>query len=132
MKHYTQLTEAERYQIYVLKTAGHTPTEIASLLARDKSTIYRELKRNTGLRGYRPKQADALALERRSGKAKTRIDSPLWKRIERLLKEDWSPEQISDWLYNEEQISISHEWIYQYVYTDKQNGGDLHTHLVFS
>ena len=57
MRGYTQLTQEERYQIYALNKAGHSQTEIATLLERDKSTISRELRRNRGLKGYRPKQA---------------------------------------------------------------------------
>lgn len=66
MRTYTQLTREERYQIYALKQAGHQQSEIAEMLGRHKSTISRELRRNRGLRGYRPKQAHRLALARRS------------------------------------------------------------------
>jgi IS30 family transposase len=51
----------ERYQISVLLKAGVNQTEIAMILERHKSTISREIARNTGLRGYRPKQAQRLA-----------------------------------------------------------------------
>ena len=46
-----------------------------------------------------------------------------------MLREDWSPEQISGWLTREEGVSVSHERIYQHVYEDKRRGGDLHRHL---
>ena len=49
--------------------------------------------------------------------------------MEQLLREDWSPEQISGWLTREEGVSVSHERIYQHVYEDKRRGGDLHRHL---
>jgi len=45
MRHYTQLTCEERYQICSLLRAGHSPSEIARLIQRDKSTISRELSR---------------------------------------------------------------------------------------
>jgi len=51
MRHYTQLACEERYQIYSLLKAGHSPSEIARLIQRDKSTISRELRRNRGRRG---------------------------------------------------------------------------------
>lgn len=127
--HYTQLTREERYQISALKSAGHLPAEIAIILCRHKATISRELKRNKGLRGYRPKQAQNLALERRKNKQKPRLCSSHWDRIKELLKEDWSPDQISHWLGKEENITISHEWIYRFVLQDKQAGGELYTHL---
>ena len=42
---------------------------------------------------------------------------------------DWSPEQIACWLKQYGDETISHEWIYQYVYADKRAGDDLHAHL---
>ncbi len=129
MSHYTQLTREERYQISALKSADHTPAEISTILGRHKATISRELRRNKGLRGYRPKQAQELALGRRKNKPKARLCSSHWDRVKELLKEDWSPEQISHWLRREENIKISHEWIYRFVLQDKQAGGDLYTHL---
>ena len=52
-KKYTQLTEAERYHIYTMKKQGYTDTVIAQGMGRDRTTIWRELHRNTGQRGYR-------------------------------------------------------------------------------
>ncbi|MBA3354430.1 MAG: helix-turn-helix domain-containing protein [Pyrinomonadaceae bacterium] len=61
---YTQLTREQRYQISALMKAGHNQTQIAANLACHKSTISRELRRNRGLKGYRPYQADELAFDR--------------------------------------------------------------------
>ena len=126
---YQQLTHEERYQISVLLKAGLNQTEIAMILKRHKSTISREIARNTGLRGYRPKQAQHLAEERRYSKARSRISHTRWNDVRRLLREDWSPEQISLWFASEKGVSISHEWIYQYILQDKKQGGSLHHHL---
>ena len=63
---YTHLTQDERYQIYILKKAGHDQSAIAKIMERDKSTISRELKRNCGARGYRPKQAQARSIARQA------------------------------------------------------------------
>ena len=60
---YKHLSQVERYQIYSLMKAQHGPTQIAKLLGRGKSTITRELRRNAGVRGYRPKQACRVALK---------------------------------------------------------------------
>lgn len=129
MPSYTQLTREERYQIYVLRQAGHKQCEIAVLLNRDKSTISRELRRNRGLRGYRPGQAHTKAIARRVEQTRPRFSSPLWPVVERLIRQDWSPEQISGRLEMEHDSTISHETIYQYIYSDKAAGGDLHGHL---
>ena len=129
MRGYTQLTQEERYQIYALKKAGHSQKEIAVTLGRSPSTISRELRRNKGLKGYRPKQAHKLAQNRKQERSRRRIPDSVWQRVAQLLREDWSPEQISGWLRHSEGVCISHEWIYHYVYDDKRRGGDLHRHL---
>jgi IS30 family transposase len=129
MKNYTQLTREERYQIYALKTAGQSKTQIAKVIGRHKSTISREMARNCGLRGYRPKQADSLAVNRRQEKPACRIPCESWSRVDQLLREYWSPEQISNWLRQEEKTRISPEWIYQYILRNKQASGDLYKYL---
>jgi IS30 family transposase len=126
---YTQLTLEQRYTIYVLNKRGETQTKIAETIGVHKSTISRELRRNKGKRGYRYKQAHRFALQRRKDKANTRITEEDWKKIEELIERDWSPEQISGRFKKEENGQVSHEWIYQYILKDKENGGDLHEHL---
>ena len=69
---YNQLTENQRYQIYILKKAGHSQVDIAEKLERHPSTISRELRRNNGLRGYRPGQAQKLTDARRNEACKAR------------------------------------------------------------
>jgi IS30 family transposase len=128
MRPYHQLTQEQRYQIYALRKMGHSLSEIAEVIRVHKSTVSRELKRNRGQRGYRPQQAQNLARERRQ-KGVPRITAKMWALVERLLRQDWSPEQISGRLKKEQKICLSHEWIYQYVLEDKQAGGDLYRHL---
>mgnify|MGYP000685824955 CR=1 FL=1 len=129
MRGYTQLTQEQRYQISILMKAEHKQTEIANLLGIHKSTISRELQRNTGKRGYRPKQAQTRCLERRLLKVKSRIPASTWRLVKSLIRKDWSPEQVSGRLKNIDKLSISTEWIYQYILKDKQMGGTLHQHL---
>jgi len=62
---YSQLTEGERNQIYALLQEDVSQCRIAMILGRDSSTIGREIRRNRGQRGYRPKQAQRKAQERR-------------------------------------------------------------------
>ena len=128
MRIYHQLTQAQRYQIYALRKAKHSLAEIAEVVGVHKSTISREIKRNQGKRSYRPQQAHEKALERRT-KVVPRITVEVWASVDALLKQDWSPEQISGRLRKEQDIRISHEWIYQHVLSDKQAGGTLYKHL---
>jgi len=126
---YTQLTRERRYQIYALKRAGQNQTEIAMLVGCHKSTISRELRRNCGAKGYRPYQANELAYDRQCAAYRARIAWQTWQQVERLLRQDWSPQQIAGRLKLEQQARVSHEWIYLYVYADKRRGGTLHQHL---
>ncbi|MFA9614993.1 MAG: IS30 family transposase [Deltaproteobacteria bacterium] len=125
---YTQLTQEQRYQIHSLLKMEHNQTEIAECLGVHKSTVSRELRRNMGQRGYRPKQAHQKALSRR-GHSRKRIMPERWAVVEAKIHLEWSPEQISDWLKRHLVIQISHEWIYQYILADKRAGGTLYRHL---
>jgi len=129
MRSYTQLTQEQRYQIYALKKARFNQSEIAVEIGVHKSTISWEFGRNRGLRGYRPGQAHTLALDRRKNRYPGRITDSDWETVDRLIRLDWSPEQISARLALEDGSKISHEWIYQHVYADKSADGDLYRHL---
>ena len=61
---YKQLTRIQRYQIYVLLKTGQNQAAAAKILNVHRSTISRELRRNTGQRGYRPAQAHCIAIKR--------------------------------------------------------------------
>jgi IS30 family transposase len=119
---YTHLTREERYQIYALKKAGHKQSEIANVLERSESTISRELSRNCGRLGYRPKQAHCKAVERRAVNART-IDDATWQFAQEKLLLQWSPDQIS------QHAAISIETVYQRVYANKRAGGLLWKNL---
>ena len=128
MTGYTQLTQEQRYQISAMEKIGRSQKEIAEEIGVHKGTISREVRRNTGERGDRPKQAHEKALGRRS-KAKVQIGKEVWKIVEEKLRQDWSPEQVSGWLKRAGRPSLSHEWIYQHILADKAAGGDLYLHL---
>ena len=130
MKKYKQLPSRQRYQIYGLKQTGLNQTQIAQKMGVDKSTISREFRRNKGQRGWRPKQAQSLRDERKQacihGK---QFSSDSWAEVERLIREDLSPEQVASRLELEGELQISHEAIYRHVSADKREGGDLCQHL---
>ena len=130
MKHYKQLTREQRYQISGLKKAGLKQSQIADELVVHKSTISREFRRNKGRRGWHPKQAQELRDERRKNCANAQRHSLLeWTEVERLIRQDMSPEQASQRLALEGGLQISHESIYLHIYADKRRGGDLWRHL---
>ena len=109
---------------------GYQQKDIAEYLGRDPSTISRELKRNAGLRGYRPKQAHQLAIDRRTRATKhCKLTAQVKHWIESLLKLDLSPEQISGYLKQTKGMSLSHETIYRYIYADQSEGGHLYLRL---
>ena len=125
---YAQLTYGQRYQIKALLDTGMPRYKIADSLGVHKATITREINRNSGKRGYRPSQAHEKSLARTRGRSKPRIGKKVWALVEKTLREDWSPEQVSGKL-KESGISVSHERIYQHVYADKRAGGTLWSHL---
>lgn len=127
---YHHVTRDIRCQIYALRSMGQSLGKIALAVDRDKSTISREILRNTGGRGYRFKQADEKAKTRRSNasKALKKLTEDMQDTIREKLLEDWSPDQISGRLKLEGKV-ISHETIYQFVWRDKHAGGKLYKHL---
>ena len=68
-------------------------------------------------------------MDRQENRATAHLSDSTWPFVDSLLREDWSSEQISCWLKLFKNMSISHEWIYQYIYQDKLYGGTLHQHL---
>lgn len=130
MSSYKQLTYEQRCQIEALKRSGMSQQRMADLVGVSQSSISRELFRNRGGRGYRHKQAQRKAEERRCATHKPhKMTSELIDRIEDYLYQDWSPEQISGWLLSTESLKISHESIYRHVWDNKEAGGNLYTHL---
>lgn len=127
---YKQLVENERYQIYIMKKAGHSQKDIAAYLGRHPSTISRELGRNKGLRGYRAGQAQRISDNRRQGAYKARkVTDEVAGWIEGLVRQELSPQQVVDYLKRYKQLSLHHETVYQLIYADKAAGGDLYTHM---
>lgn len=130
MTHYNQLTQEQRYHISALQKAGNSQISIAEAVGVHKSTISREIGRNSGERGYRPKQANELALEKRHHAEKhITFTAELQILVTEKIMLDWSPEQISGHFEVQGVAKLSHERIYQFLLTDKRAGGTLHTHL---
>jgi IS30 family transposase len=95
-----------------------------------KSTIGREIRRNRGDKGYRPRQAHEKAIGRRYASAKRiKMTPAMIELISHYVCKDFSPEQVSGHLARKHGLSISHESIYKYIWLNKRSGGVLHKHL---
>jgi len=84
------LTQGDRYYIKAQRDIGKTIAKIASKIKVDKSTLSRELNRNCGQRGYRPKQAQKNASRRWKNAAKAiKLTPPLKRFITKKIRQDW-------------------------------------------
>jgi len=127
---YRQLTYEQRVAIYALLKAECSQTQIAQILGVNKSTVSREIRRNTGQKGYRPKQANQQALYRKQHSMKhIRFTDEVKNDVIKYLKQDWSPEQISGRLKANNKATVSHETIYQFIIDDQKHGGEFYKHL---
>lgn len=126
MKRYQHLSDEERLYIQHGLRAGKTKKQIAHELERNPSTITREVKRNMYPSSYLYTHHWACHLNRwrkrykykRLAKANSKIDFQSAALIEELLKKYLSPEQTSAYLKQHHDISVSHETIYRYIYSD--------------
>jgi len=129
---YHQLTSEDRYMLSALRTQGLNQSQIGRRLGRHRSTICRELQRNSARwdGAYRPSKAIERTSGRRSRSRRNQRFGPQdMRRVERLIRKQWSPEQISGHLRNAGLLSISHETIYRHIWQDRRCGGSLHEHL---
>lgn len=130
---YKQLTEGDRYTLAALKRQGLSFTKIAEAMNRHRSTIYREVKRNSCWiidGSYRPTKAQRRTrARRRRSRRNQHFTHQDYKEVRQLIRKDWSPEQITGHLKDEGKRCFSHETIYQYIWRDKRQGGTLWKHL---
>lgn len=129
---YRQITPAERYTLATLRRQAMSDAEIARIMGRHRSTIGRELRRNSARfdGAYRHTKAQERTNGRRSRSRRNSHFTPTdWRHVRRLLRDLLSPEQISGRLRLEGILSISHETIYQHVWMDRCRGGDLYLSL---
>ena len=125
---YRQITSEERYRLSALRVQGRSNPEIARAMGRHRSTIWREVRRNSHVDGrYRVVKAIQHAIARsyrsRSHPHFTARQLGLvWRRLRWL----WSPEQISGRLRLKRRLHISHETIYRHIWEDRRQGGHLH------
>ena len=125
------LSLAEREEIVVGLSAGASPAVIAKELGRARSTITREIARNSVLRwpaSYRavPAQAKAEKRATRPKAGKLAVCPRLAARVQTDLKKKRSPEQISGRLVlefpDDLEMRVSHETIYQALFVQGRGG----------
>lgn len=127
---YRRVTSEDRLRIKDGLDAGLSKSAIADKLGFNKSTIGREISRNTGGRGYRPKQAQRTAESREQAKHwPYKLNPVVMTMIVERLELKWSPEQISNRLRLEGGADISTETIYRFIDEDRETGGNLWRHL---
>ena len=126
---YKRVTEEERRHIYRWRQEGYGLREIARRLGRSASSISREIARNTGGRGYRPRQAHMKAQDRARRPGPRRFTNDVREYAEMHLREGWTPEIISERARLEGRASVCKETIYKHIYTDAKAGGDLWKNL---
>jgi transposase, IS30 family len=129
-----RLSVGERVEIMRGHDAGLSDAEIAEQLGRDRTTVYREMRRNRNVDGdYHALMAHARAAEnaRRPKEFKLK-DNPLCASIEAWMDEGWSPKLIADVLARDHPgdrlMRVSHETVYKCLYVQTRGSlrADLH------
>ena len=123
---YKHLTIEEREIIQEMWWKKESVREIAKKLNRSPSSISRELNKNFPKRKqYTPRIAHERAMKKRKSRGRTlRLKNNFIRRqTVEWLKEGYSPEQISGRLKLEYKEYISHEAIYQYIYSQVYRDG---------
>lgn len=123
---YTHFTPIERGQIQALRAEGKGMTYIAKQLGRDRTSVWRELRRNATAKGYDAQRAQQRYHQRRQAcRPAQKLDyQPLWHYLIEKMTEGWTPEEVACRLptdYPDDfRMRISHEAIYQAIYRDKR------------
>jgi len=120
-KSYKHLSQEEREFIAAQLSEGSSVGDIAKAVGRNKSTISRELTRNSPpeRRRYVPCRAHARACERKTkaNQHERLKNSFIRQYVKNGLAQGWSPEQISGRIrIDHPGQTINHEAIYQYIY----------------
>lgn len=126
---YRHLTSEDRTVIKALLQENISCAKIAENIGVHRSTIYREIRRNSGKRGYRSRQANNIAIARKCKPRTKKLDGLVIAYIINALQLKFSPEQISGITHKYTGVCISHELIYQLIYKDKKSGGTLYSSL---
>lgn len=127
---YNHLTSEQRYTIDVLLRQKKSRKEISQTIGVSESTLSREIRRNSGQRGYHWQQAQVKATDRQRRLQNYRnLTMEIRKLIRsKITEEQWSPAQIVGYLRKKGKPAVCVETIYAYIRADKENGGALWMH----
>ncbi len=124
------LNYKERIKIETMYNNGMKAQAIAKYLGRNKSTIHRELNKSPRGKPYNSIRAHEQASQGMIRSCQRRVLSSVISIVDKKIIEDqWSPEQISNWMKKHKLGSVSHTWIYAYISKDKEDGGELFNHM---
>lgn len=126
MQQYKQLSVEEREKIQLGLWEKKSVRRIARELSRSPSSIAREINKNRdGRNRYNPRTSQERAMVNRSHRGRElRLKSDILRQyVIRQLKLGWSPEQIAAKAEEMTNSKISHEAIYQYIYTQIHRNG---------
>ncbi|MBT7066791.1 MAG: IS30 family transposase [Verrucomicrobia bacterium] len=126
---YRRVTVFERRCIHRWRQAGFNQSEISRRLDRPRSTVSREIARNSGGSGYQHRQAERMAQERARRPGPRKFTEELKAEAESRLREGWTPDMISGRGRLEERPWVCKETIYKHIYADAKAGGDLWKNL---
>lgn len=128
----SHITDKQRYAISEMLKQGYTQIEIAKVIGKDKSVVSREINRNKDRRNgeYRYELAVRKSRMRQRYKSKPRkFTEEIKNYVTMGIKDDLSPEQIVGLAKKKGISCVSHERIYQFIWEDKRQKGELYLHL---
>lgn len=128
----SHLTVEQRYTIAQMLEQDFTQNQIAQTIGKNKSVVCREIKRNADERNGKYKSE--LAQRKYQSRLKTKpkkiyFTEPIRLEVEDKLKDKYSPEQIVGERKKLGKPCVSAERIYQHIWLDKKNKGDLYQYL---
>jgi len=125
-----QITEEQRYTIESMLEQGYSNAKISRVIGIDRSNVGIERKRNCDARSkkYTSELAERKRLRRQKERSRAIKFTPeLQEHCENLLRQDYSPEQVVGILEKQGEETMSIEYIYRHLWSDKKAGGDLYT-----
>lgn len=126
---YTRISAEERRFIYEWRKDDLSLSEIARRLKRNKGSISREVGRNSGQKGYRYKQAQRQAETQATRAGDRTFNEEMRQEVRKKIPQGYTPGIIHGRAHLEGRAMVSPERIYQFIYEDARQGGELWRHL---